>query len=84
MSNFNFAEIPGCVLWLESHGENGLTNKLKEVTGRPCEVYIWEDPNNADNVLMLAFEPELSPEHRDIVQQAIAARFTDSDFPNND
>ena len=88
MAPFNFALIPGCTMWVEVdlNPETNLLeaiNKLKQFTGAPGEVFIWEDPNNDGRGVVVAYDRELTEEERAAIERGLAARFQPplSDLP---
>lgn len=84
MSHFNFASVPGCVLWLERDTRDGaeeVVDQLHAHTGQQSEHYIWEDPNNPGRSLMLAFNHVLTDAERAQVEEALVAHYNPTEPP---
>lgn len=76
MTPFNFASIPGCVVWIETDPddpENPVRNRLKERTGEAGDVFVWEDPNKPDRGFVIAYDRELDDTQRAQVEAALFA-----------
>lgn len=70
MAPFNFASIPGCVVWLETAPE-GVVNKLRELGLPAGDVFIWEDPNRPGEGLVVAYSRELTVAERQAVEAGL-------------
>lgn len=76
---FDFAIIPGCIVWLEATRAEGIVDRLK---GRKSpesqrDHYVWTDPNDPDNGIILVFDRKLTDEESRRVQARIVERFND-------
>lgn len=64
-----FTEIPGCVLWLEIK-PGQVVNKGREA-GLIGDVFCWEDPNNPDGGIMVAYNRVLTDSERAAVESLL-------------